>query len=173
MTRLTCLAGRLALVLVCLVTTLPAGAQAPKPAAVLDETRDVNLRAYTELLRSDIRAQKTGIITAIMQFSEADDAKFWPIYREYETELAKVNDRRLALIREYADTYEKMTDAVADRLAHGALDVEAQRHALKVKYYDRLAKVLPPITAARFLQVENQLLLLLDLQIASSRPIVQ
>jgi hypothetical protein len=33
--------------------------------------------------------------------------------------------------------------------------------------------VLPAVTAARFLQVENQILLLLDLQIAASLPIVK
>jgi hypothetical protein len=146
-------------------------AQAPPAAAGLDDTRETNLRAYTELLRSDLRSQHVAVITAVMQFTEAEDAKFWPVYREYETELAKVNDDRMALIKDYANNYETLTDAVADRLAHGALDLEARRHALKVKYYDRLKTVISPKTAARFLQVENQILLLLDLQIAASLPI--
>ena len=60
-----------------------------------DDTREANLRAYVELLRSDLRAQKVAIITEVMQFTEAEDAKFWPIYREYETELAKINDDRM------------------------------------------------------------------------------
>jgi hypothetical protein len=147
-------------------------AQGARPAAP-DDTREANLRAYVELLRSDIRSQKIAIITEMMQFTEADDEKFWPVYREYETELAKINDDRLALIKEYADNYEKMTDAVADRLASGALDLEARRNALKARYYDRFKSVLSPKTAARFLQVENQILLILDLQIAASLPIVQ
>ena len=41
-----------------------------------------------------------------MQFTEAEDAKFWPVYREYETELAKINDDRMALIKEYALGYD-------------------------------------------------------------------
>ena len=139
----------------------------------LDETRDENLHAYTELLRSDLRAQKVAIITEVMQFSEAEDAKFWPVYRQYETELAGLNDKRLALIKDYAANYGTVTDQVADRLARGALELEGQRHALKVKYYDRFKSALSPTTAARFLQVENQILLLLDLQIAASLPIVQ
>ena len=69
---------------------------------VSDDTREANLHAYVELLRSDIRSQRVAIITELMNFSEAEDAKFWPVYREYETELAKVNDDRLALIKEYA-----------------------------------------------------------------------
>src|SRR6185436_11578573 len=122
---------------------------------------------------SDLRAQKVAIITELMGFTAAEDEKFWPVYREYETELAKINDDRLALIKEYAATYESLTDEVADRLARGALDVEGRRNALKVRYYDRFKSVLSPKVAARFLQVEQQILLILDLQIAASLPIVQ
>jgi hypothetical protein len=138
-----------------------------------DDTREANLRAYTELLRSDLRSQKTAIITELMDFTEAEDAKFWPVYREYEAELVKINDDRIALIMEYAAHYEKLTDEVADRLARGALDLEGRRNALKARYYDRFKTVVSPKTAARFLQVENQILLILDLQIAASLPIVQ
>jgi hypothetical protein len=149
-----------------------ARAQAAKLAAP-DDTREANLRAYVELLRSDVRSQRAAILTEVMQFTEDEDAKFWPVYREYEAELTKINDERLALIRDYATNYEAITDDVADRLARGALDLEGRRHALKMKYYDRFKSVLTPKTAARFLQVENQILLLLDLQIAASLPIVQ
>ena len=160
MTLALCLSPRLVL------------AQATR-VATPDDTREANLRAYVELLRSDLRSQRIAIITELMQFTDAEDAAFWPVYREYETELAKVNDDRLALIKEYAANYEKLTDEVADRLARGALDVEGRRNGLKARYYDRVKSALSPKAAARFLQVENQILLILDLQIAASLPIVQ
>ncbi len=149
-----------------------ASAQGAKPVTP-DDAQAMNLHAYVELLRSDVRSQKIAIITEMMQFTEDEDTKFWPVYREYEVELAKLNDERLTLIKDYAASYETLTDDVADRLARGALDVEGRRHALKLKYYERFKSVVPPKTAARFLQVENQILLLLDLQIAASLPIVQ
>jgi hypothetical protein len=148
-----------------------AHAQAAGPAAAANDTRDVNLRAYAELLRSDLRAQKVAVITEVMQFTEAEDAKFWPVYRQYETDLAKINDDRMALIKEYSGAYDTLTDATADRLALRALDLEARRQALTASYYTRFKAVLPPKTAARFLQVEHQILLLMDLQIAASLPI--
>ena len=155
----------------CLV---PAAASAQNTKVIPpDETREANLRVYADLLRSDVRAQKIAILTELMEFSESEDAKFWPVYREYETALAKINDDRLGLIKEYAANYASLTDTVADRLARGALDVEARRQDLKRRYYERFASVLSPKTAARFLQVENQILLLLDLQIAASLPLVQ
>ena len=60
-----------------------------------------------------------------------------------------------------------------DKLATSALDLESRRNAVKAKYYERVKKALSPKTAMRFLQVEQQLLLLIDLQIASSLPIAQ
>lgn len=162
------------LALLALLTILPtvAAAQTPAPLSA-DATRDLNLSAYTQLLRSDIRAQKSAVISEVMQFTPAEGEVFWPIYREYEAELAKANDDRIALISEYTSKYSTLTDEVADRLARRALELETQRQALKVRYYDRLQKALSAKTAARFIQVENQILLLLDLQIAASLPIVE
>jgi hypothetical protein len=64
-----------------------------------------------------------------------------------------------------------MTDPVAAKIANGVLDLDAKRIQLKRQYLQRMSQTLNPILAARFLQVENQLLLLVDLQIAASLPI--
>jgi len=150
-----------------------AGAPSARAQAANADTRDRNLRAYAELLRSDLRAQKVAVITEVMEFTEAEDAAFWPVYREYETELAKINDDRMALIKDYAMGYDALTDATADGFAVRALGLEARRHALLERFYARFKAVVPAKTAARFLQVEHQILLLLDLQIAASLPIAE
>jgi hypothetical protein len=134
------------------------------------ESREANLSAYVALMRSDLRSQKVAIITDLMRFTEEEDAKFWPVYREYETALAKINDDRIALIKQYADSYTSLTDATADDIATRALGLDARRHALIVEYYDRFKKVVAPKTAARYLQVERQIQLLIDLQIAANLP---
>src|SRR5687768_14720999 len=129
------------------------------------DTKTLNLSAYAELLRSDVRTQKVAIITEVMGFTEAEDTAFWPIYREYDLEMAKLGDERVALIAEYAANYSRLTDAVADKLAARAIDLDALRHAAKTKCYERVKAALSPRTALRFLQVEHQLMLLTDLQI--------
>jgi len=175
MVRVRHLAAGVALALSIVASARADAAQAAKPAAqpAAADARDMNLRAYVELLRADVRGQKVAILTEMMDFTEQEDAKFWPIYREYDVELSKINDDRVTLIQEYAKNYEQMTDAVADRIAIGALGLEGRRHALKLKYYDRLKSALSPKTAARFLQVENQLLMILDLQISAALPVVK
>ena len=135
------------------------------------ETRTLNLSAYAELLRSDVRAQKVAILTEVMGFTEAEDKAFWPIYRDYDREMTALGDQRVAMITEYARTYSNLTEALAEALASKALDLEARRHAAKAKCYDRLKMALSPRTALRFLQVEHQLLLLIDLQISAALPV--
>jgi hypothetical protein len=192
MTRFSSLAAGLAVLLgsFAIVATLTS-AQTPKPPATPAQTpkapatpaqapkapsadpREVNLRAYVELLRSDVRSQKVAIFTEMMAFTEAEDAAFWPIYRLYDVELSAINDDRVRLIGDYTKNYAALTNESADRIARGALDLEGRRHALKIKYYERVKEALSPVQAARFLQIENQLLMLIDLQIAAALPVIE
>jgi hypothetical protein len=147
--------------------------QSPPTSSTAKENKELNLTAYAELLRSDLRTQKVAIITEVVGFTEAEDKAFWPIYREYDAEMTKLGDQRVALIGEYAKNYSQLTDEVADRLARSALDLQSQRQAVSAKYYDRIAKAMSPKTAMRAWQVEHQLQLLIDLQIASSLPVAR
>lgn len=152
-----------------LVAATTAGAPAQSPNE--REEKSLNLSAYAELLRSDLRTQKIAILTEMMDFTEAEDAAFWPIYREYDAEMSKLGDDRLAMIRDYAANYSTLTDDVAAKLAARALELETQRQAAKARCYEKVKTALSSRTALRFLQVEHQLQLLTDLQIAASLPV--
>jgi flagellar biosynthesis chaperone FliJ len=142
---------------------------APPPATSAQEK---NVQEYIELLRSDVRQQKAAIMGAVMQLDIDQAAKFWPIYSEYDAELTKLNNLRVANIQEYARHYDDMTDAKADELIQAAFEYRKQRSELVAKYYGRVKASLGAIQAARFLQVEDQLLLIIDLQIESALPVV-
>ena len=142
-----------------------------RPTKTSDQ--DLNIRAYIELLRSDVRAQATSIVQEIMKLSDSDGQKFWPIYREYEFELSKQGDKRLALIKEYTDKYDSISDETADKLVGATFELEQARLDLKKRYYERIKQALSAKMAARFLQVNNQILMLIDLQIASSLPVIE
>jgi hypothetical protein len=155
-------------------TTAKPAPKAPaksQPAPQLTD-QEKNLRAYIELLRSDIKQERTEIMSAVMQLDSAQSVTFWPIYKEFETEYTGIGNGTVALVKEYASNYDNMTGAVADKLALQLLDLEKQRTDLKRKYYDKFKTALDPITAARFLQVENQLEQILNLQIAAGLPVI-
>ena len=54
------------------------------------------------LVRANMQADRTVLITSGMNFSEKDGATFWPIYRQYEFDRSRLDDRRVTVIKEYA-----------------------------------------------------------------------
>ena len=142
-----------------------------KTSATAQGPEELNTREYIILLRKDVNAEKAKLLGSVMQLDAEDAAKFWPIYRDYEAELNKLNDLRVANIREYVRTYEEMSDAKADELMQNAMAYQKQRNELLAKYYARVKDQLGAITAARFVLIEHQLLMLIDLKIDSSLPV--
>jgi hypothetical protein len=132
-----------------------------------------NVQAYIDLLRRNVRQEKAEIMGAVMVLSAQDATKFWPIYSEYDAQLAKLTDQRVQNIKDYAQSYNQMTDEKADELVQKSLAYQKQRAELLAQTYDKVKQALGAVTAARFAQVEHQLLLIIDLQIASSLPIVE
>jgi len=146
---------------------------AQKSTSSLMTDQEKNIRAYIELLRSDVRKNKTKIVSLVMQLDADEAAKFWPVYKEFEAESIEFGDGVLSLILNYTMNYNDMTPQVADQLATRLLDLEQERNNLKRKYYQKFKTALDPIVAARFLQVENQLDRIVDLQITSELPVIE
>jgi hypothetical protein len=146
--------------------------QSANTATTAQTPQELNIQEYIKLLREDVSSQKAKLLGQVMQFDAEDAAKFWPIYRDYDAELQKVNDLRVANILEYSRSYTNMTDAKADELIKNAMTFQKQRDELLGKYYERVKQELGAITAARFVQVEHQLLTIIDLKIVSSLPVV-
>ncbi len=120
-----------ALTLAIAASTTPAFAQTLELTAVEEQSID----AYVSLLRQDVNAEKVSLIGQVMQFSPEEASTFWPLYSAYSKELAALGDQKLALIKDYATHYETMTEAKADELVLGVLDLEQQRTALKRTHY--------------------------------------
>ena len=125
-----------------------------------------------ELTRAELQTQKKAIIAEVMQFSEPEAEAFWPIYREYEYERSKLGDKELALIKKYAENFENMTDEMAGKIMEKAFDIDEYLLKLKRNYYKKIGKALSQSEAARFIQLENQIGLLIDLKIASELPLL-
>src|SRR5271165_6771923 len=69
------------------------------------------------VIRDDIQASKTNIVGQAMNFNAKDGAAFWPIYRQYQYERSKLDDKRVQVIKEYTDRYPDLSDAEARKMA--------------------------------------------------------
>ena len=73
-------------------STTAATSPAAAPAAAAGTSKQQNLSEDIKLLRKDVRQQKEKIMGAAMGLADAQSKKFWPIYRDYNQELNKLND---------------------------------------------------------------------------------
>jgi hypothetical protein len=156
-----------------LSTSTLLGQSSPAPAPAADRVDLGNLRAFVELARSEIRTQKGLIFAQNIPFTEDEAAEFWPLQHEYDAEFTRLLDLRYAGLLEFFQGQSTMTDTQANDLARRAFDLEAKRTELKRKYFKKFKKVIPAVKAARFFQIENQINLAIDLQIAASLPLIQ
>lgn len=129
--------------------------------------------SYIEILKSEIKTDKKAIITETMQFTEQQSAAFWPIYNEFEYELEKLANKRIANIKDFAANYDSLTNKKADELIKASFSFLDDRLDLNQKYYKKFADVLTPIVAAKYMQLENQIQLILDLSIAENLPLAK
>lgn len=126
---------------------------------------------YLELLRSDVQADKIAIMTEGMMLTAEQGDVFWPMYRDFQLEMSKLGDRRIAGIKLYAENYDAMTDDVASQISKEWFTIQADRLKLLKDTHGKVAKSLGQGVAARFVQLENAVQMLIDVQITTGMPI--
>jgi phytoene/squalene synthetase len=126
-----------------------------------------------ELMRQNLKTGKVALMTANLPLTEKEAELFWPIYREYDHELSKLGDRRVAVLRRFAQTYNNVTELAAGEMMKESFSIARDRTELLEKYYDEVAKAVGVITAARFVQIENQILTAFDAKLIDEVPLVK
>jgi hypothetical protein len=125
-----------------------------------------------KLLREDIRSERKRLVAANMPLTDTEATKFWPIYDQYAAEVSKLGDTRVALIKEYAQSYDTMTDAQANDLMSRSAAIDQQFSALLLKYVPIFERVISAKKTAKWYQIDRRLDLLINLELAASIPMV-
>ena len=126
-----------------------------------------------DLLRKDIRSQKKQLVAANLKLTDAEATKFWPVYDRYTADLIKINDKKFALIQDYADHWGTMSDEQASLFLRDWLDVDIATAQLRQRYVPEVTQVLNGRKTATFFQLDRRISMMIDLQLASKLPIVQ
>ncbi|MGD8375727.1 MAG: hypothetical protein PVF68_06265 [Acidobacteriota bacterium] len=129
--------------------------------------------AYLKLLRADVRLERMGILREALDLSEEQGKAFWPIFREYDLELQRLGDRRVGLVQTFVDSYGTFTDDQVSSFAKDWFGLHSDRLKLRKKYFDKVSKAVSPKVAAQFIQVENVVGMMIDLQIAAELPLLE
>ncbi len=145
-------------------------AQTAQPVA--DRETPASLDEEIAMMRSDLRSNRKKIIAANMKLGPDEAEWFWPTYDQYINELVNINNAKYALIKEYMQN-ENMTDEQADGLSKRWIDVDASVVQLRLKYVPIFRKVLSAKSTAMFFQLDRRVQMMIDLQLASSIPLIK
>ena len=128
-----------------------------------------------DILRQKIKADKKLVIAENLKLTDAEGAKFWPVYDAYQKDLMQINERLAAVVLAYADAYNKgaVTDATAKKLIEDAAAVDDAEAALKKTSLPKILAVLPATKAARYVQIENKIRAVIRYEMAAGIPLVQ
>ncbi len=128
---------------------------------------------YLEVARDVLKTEKKAVIAEAMDLSEEESTVFWPLYNEYQGKLYLVQNKRIAIIKDFAMNYESLSDEKADELYTGALAYQSELLKLEKSYYKKFKKIIAVGKAARFFQLENKIETLIDAELAMELPLIE
>ena len=124
------------------------------------------------LIRELFNMEKKALVKEFLDLSDAEAAKFWPLYEEFEAARREIADRRISNLKNYAAQYADLTDTQADALVKSSLKNMKASDKLKAKYYKKIKKALSAKKATSWLQLEEYIQTALRMDLLDNIPFV-
>ena len=128
-----------------------------------------------EILRQKIKADKKLVVAQNLKLTDAEGAKFWPVYEAYQKDLQQINERLATAILRYADAYDNgpVTNEKAKQLLDEYLAIDDAEAKLKGATTPKILAALPAVKAARYIQIENKIRAAVRYELAAAIPLVE
>lgn len=133
---------------------------------------DPSLADDVAVIQSIYGKSKADLVKQYMNLSEPQTSAFQKIYDEYETQRKSLGQKKMQLIKDYADNYTTLDDAKAAELTETNLKNIADADKLLSKTFSKLKKALGGRNAAKFVQLEQYLQVTIRGEIQDSIPFI-
>jgi polyhydroxyalkanoate synthesis regulator phasin len=140
-------------------------------SARAQEGASTSARDEIELTRASIQTRRQEIVQSLMELSEAESEKFWPVYHEYRNQMTKLGDERVKFIERFAGQAGTMSDEESKKLLDDWFKLRERQLDLQKKYAGKFRKVLPGPKVARFYQVENAMDTIVSANLQAAMPV--
>jgi Spy/CpxP family protein refolding chaperone len=149
-----------------LVATLAA----PAVDAAEDKIADVT---DMQALRTAIRADRKAFVDQTLKLTDTQARKFWPVYDAYQRSLDAANRRRVVAVEALITRDKPITELYAKQLASELIGADEAELKARRTLHNRVLRILPPVKAARYLQLESKIRAVQAYDIASTIPLVR
>ena len=125
-----------------------------------------------QALQAAVRADKRGYVASTLALSDAEAARFWPLYDAYQRQLEQANRRRTVALVGVVGLGPTIGDlharnVVKDLVAADDIELRARR-----TLRERVMKALPARLAIRYLQLESKIRAAQDYDLATTIPLM-
>ena len=128
---------------------------------------------YLQQLRADIQTDRQALVAGSLGLTEEEGEAFWPVYRDYRNDMAKVGDRMQTLIQDYAQIWDTATEEQAKTMVNEMLAIQRDELKVRKSHLSKFRRVLPEVKVARFLQIENKIDVIVKLGLADVIPLIE
>jgi hypothetical protein len=157
---------KLATVIVCVLSLVAPGFAQNSPAAQTSmSARDVDVAAA--------RAQRKALYASSMNLTDAEGAKFWPLFDQYELAIDKIDNRHHEEIRNYLAHMDTLTEQDAASKLDEVIAIQQARLDTEKEFIPQFRAILPETKVTRFFQIESKLRAFVQYDIARMVPLAQ
>jgi hypothetical protein len=126
-----------------------------------------------EMSRASIRAQRQDIVNRYLDLSPDEANKFWPIYRDYQNDIGKINDQMVSIAADYVKNYGTLTDKEASDTLDNYLFLQKKQADVKKVYVNKFKKAIPNKKVLRLYQLENEMDAVTNYDLAGTLPLAK
>ncbi|SLM49067.1 exported protein of unknown function [Nitrospira japonica] len=145
-----------------------AGYAADKDITVVRVTPALDM----DQIRYILSHEREQVFERGMVLNEKQWDKFWRVYDEYEKERQKLDAKRLRLLGTFINKHGTMSNEEATKLVDASRKNQQADLALRQKYFKILSKKLNPVAAARFVQLDDVVGMVVRLSILGNVPLI-
>jgi len=140
------------------------------PSFAADKAADVT---DMQALRAAVRADKKAYVASILMLTPAEAQKFWPAYDAYQRTLDMTGREKNMTIIEVVGQGKPVSELYARQIAKDIMLADDAEAKARRTLYNRVMKAVPPLKAARYLQLEGKIRAAQAYEIAETIPLIK
>ena len=126
-----------------------------------------------QALRAAVRADKKAYVASILMLTPAEAQKFWPAYDAYQRTLDMTGREKNMTIIEVVGQDKPVSELYARQIAKDIMLADDAEAKARRTLYNRVMKAVPPLKAARYLQLEGKIRAAQAYEIAETIPLIK
>ena len=126
-----------------------------------------------QVLRAAVKADKKAFVASMLNLTDAEATRFWPLYTTYQRALVAAMRQRNDVIVDLVGLDKPVSDAYAKLMVKGLITADDAEIRARRSLQSGLMRALPPKKAARYLQLEAKIRAVQAYDIAMAIPLIK